>query len=197
MTAKPFAPWRNDFTSGSALLLAGVLAFALIWQMQASLFRYGPFALLVVLFGFWRVQRGYHRWHGKYVEGRALEALGRRLPDDWKIACNVMTSFGDCDAVITTPTTRFVVEIKSVSGVKLQRRLFRGTSLAFSKGQNANPGSHLAQAARLGGHAGGVPILWYPRAGRKDFGQMDDIWVVTGSAAMVVRAIQKHLARNG
>lgn len=195
MASKPFNPWRRDLHVGGAMMIIGVSTLAvLIHTGIASPLRYGPFAVLLTVFGYWRAERGYYRWHGKHTEGKALAVLRARLPSGWTITNNVMTASGDCDAIVSTGSIRFVVEIKSVRAVTLTHKFFGPTTLAFGRDVGATPASHLAQAAFNAGSAGGVAILWYPLARKKNYGLIGATWVVTGAAGMLVGAMQKHLA---
>lgn len=196
MTSKQFAPWRRDMQIGALMMAIGIGAIIVLIQSQfVSPLKYGPFALLVAVFGYWRAQRGYHRWFGKYTEERALNALEARLPSGWAMRRNVMTANGDCDAVITAPSFRFVIEIKSVRSVTISHKLMGGTTLSFGRDVSATPASHISQIAFNAGNAGGVGILWYPLARKRNYGLFGGTWVVTGHAKVLIKVMQKHIAR--
>lgn len=196
MTSKQFTPWRRDMQLGALMMIVGIVAVITLVQTQfVSPLKYGPLALLVTVFGYWRAQRGYHRWFGKYTEERSLNALEARLPSGWEMQRNVMTGSGDCDAVITAPHFRFVIEIKSVRSVTMSHRLLGGTTLSFGRDVSATPASHVSQVAFNAGNASGVGILWYPLARKKDYGLLGGTWVATGNAKVVVKVMQKHIAR--
>lgn len=196
MTSKQFTPWRRDMQLGALMMIIAIGAvFILVRTQLVSPLKYGPAAVLVAVFGYWRAQRGYHRWFGKYTEERSLNALEARLPAGWEMRRNVMTANGDCDAVITAPDFRFVIEIKSVRSVTMSHRLLRGTTLSFGRDVSATPASHVAQIAFNAGNAGGVGILWYPLARKKDYGLLGGTWVVTGHAKVLVKVMQKHIKR--
>lgn len=58
MASKPFNPWRRDLHVGGAMMIIGVSTLAiLIHTGIASPLRYGPFAVLLTVFGYWRAER--------------------------------------------------------------------------------------------------------------------------------------------
>ena len=192
-SGQAFRPWRADYKVG-AWLIAGAAVVGLLTWASADLgtpIRMAEAAVCVLMasMGFHLISRGGARRHGKRVEERAVQHLRKALSQEIALRESVMLpSGGDADAVIESQP-RHVVEIKSHSAVRVDRRLIGSDRLVNSKDKQPfkESGAYIAQARKAAQSLGGVPVLWFPAAQVATKGTIDGVQVVTGPANYLVK----------
>lgn len=188
-----FRPWRADYKAGFGLIAGAAIVGLLTWASAdlGSQIRMAEAAigLLMAVLGFHLISRGRARQYGKRVEERAVQHLRKALSQDIALRESVMLpSGGDADAVIESQP-RHVVEIKSNSAVRVDRRLIGSDRLVHSRDKQPfkESGSYIAQARKAAQSLGGVPVLWFPAAQVATKGTIDGVQVVTGPANYLVK----------
>ena len=194
---RPFRPWRGDL---KAAAFAFLIAVALGWagligmmRMPSSGLAWIFLFLAIALWGlvFHKLRRARARFHGKRVEHRAVRDLSYRIGPRYEVCPGVMTRHGDIDAQVRDRETgqKWAIEIKSHRAVRVHAHLIGDDTLSSTSAHmNKQIPGFLAQARQSGATSGGTPVLWFPQAGNRGIGQVQGVLVVTGPAALLVKA---------
>lgn len=177
----------RDLVIGLSLLGASILPLVALEKPAYGL----PVTALLAWVGVVLVRRGAARQHGLAVERKARTSL--KLPDDWTIDESVpVHGRGDADLVVTDPEgTRFVVEIKSNTGIQVRKSWFsRDVEVRAADGSKLHR-DPLKQVTALAGILHGHPVLWFPTARAASILRVGnpEVIVVLGNWRQLRRAI--------
>jgi hypothetical protein len=184
--AEKYKPWRKDFTAGFSSAAIGVV---ILFVMGVSV----PLAVMggaiLLLIGFYFINRGFARMRGKTIESKAIKELD--LPKGWIAQPNVrLSSGGDLDLLIVSPDgKRFAIEIKSHMSVTVKRPLFGDEYLSRSNGKKfaRDPVAQVMNASAL---AKAQPFIWFPSAKRDFCAHLKNgVIVVSGGRMSLLKAI--------
>jgi hypothetical protein len=177
----------RDLAIGLSLLLASIVPLAALDSPVYGLPVTGVLAWIGVIL----VRRGSARQHGLAVERKARRSL--KLPADWTIDESVpVQGRGDADLVLTDPEgTRFVVEIKSNTGIQVRKSWFsRNVEVRAADGTKLHR-DPLKQVTALAGILHAYPVLWLPSARATSILRMGnpEVIVVLGNARQLRKAV--------
>jgi hypothetical protein len=177
----------RDLVIGLGLLAASIVPLLVLERPVYGL----PVTGVLAWIGLVLVRRGAARQHGLAVERKARRSL--KLPADWTIDESVpVQGRGDADLVLTDPEgTRFVVEIKSNTGIQVRKSWFsRDVEVRAADGSKLHR-DPLKQVTALAGILHGYPVVWFPSARAASILRVGnpEVIVVLGNSRQLRKAV--------
>jgi hypothetical protein len=195
-----FAPWRKDFNRGAFLLAAAGACGALVARVQMTAgdrLGVGATGAVMGVLGFMLLQRAVARRRGKSVESAAAKQLRKVLHKDIPMRESVPLHIGGDADIVVDAKDRYTIEIKSMSSVRVNRKLLGSDVLLNSTTQKTlqNASHFIDQAKRNAEATKGIAVLWFPVARVSTSGVIDGVTVVTGPAAYLAKRCGLRTAR--